>query len=275
MSEVLAEAGLSSEAWEAAQETWLSKLARDAARGELRRGRRFSELVEEKRVSTARRKRKPPGAEPRATGPVAPSVRLGKLAGRAPEKLVPSALVAALPEIPAPAPPSEHTGTAVFMAPSGPAPDPLPFTRPPSPPVRPPPAAPRKAQQLDQTDTYVPPDVAEREVLPFAGKAPPLPPNRRAGAGRPGLPFQSAARAPLPSPSARGRIEAFTLAQYAKLCARVRADPKRVAELRAELELDAESWTALHGLWQDRFQGDPTLKARWQWLVDQHLGRRS
>ncbi|HTN85028.1 MAG TPA: hypothetical protein VL242_15120, partial [Sorangium sp.] len=43
--EVLAGAGLSAEAWEAARERWLAKLAAQAARGQLRSSQRYLELV--------------------------------------------------------------------------------------------------------------------------------------------------------------------------------------------------------------------------------------
>jgi hypothetical protein len=53
--EVLAGAGLSREAWEVAQQRWLSKLAAQASRGELGPSRRYIELVAEQRdLATAK-----------------------------------------------------------------------------------------------------------------------------------------------------------------------------------------------------------------------------
>ncbi|AUX42169.1 hypothetical protein SOCE26_035960 [Sorangium cellulosum] len=76
--EVLAGAGLSAEAWEAAQERWLSRLAAQAARGQLRSSQRYLELVAEQRrraqvkVQALRRKLEGPI-------PVAPAAHLSPL----------------------------------------------------------------------------------------------------------------------------------------------------------------------------------------------------
>ncbi|WP_437681537.1 hypothetical protein [Sorangium sp. So ce131] len=81
--EVLAGAGLSSEAWEAAQERWMSRLAAQAARGQLRSSQRYLELVaEQKRRAQAKvqaLRRKLEGAMP-----VAPAAHVSPLqeAGR-------------------------------------------------------------------------------------------------------------------------------------------------------------------------------------------------
>ncbi|XXX81287.1 hypothetical protein WMF30_21235 [Sorangium sp. So ce134] len=76
--EVLAGAGLSVEAWEAARERWMSRLAERAARGQLRSSQRYLELVaEQKRRAEARARqarRKPEGPVP-----VAPAAHLSPL----------------------------------------------------------------------------------------------------------------------------------------------------------------------------------------------------
>ncbi len=79
---VLAEAGLSGEAWDAARERWLGRLAAEAARGRFRLDRRYFELLAEQRRAAA--------AEARAERkkiegpiPVAPTVHLASIAGLA------------------------------------------------------------------------------------------------------------------------------------------------------------------------------------------------
>ena len=76
--EVLAGAGLSVEAWEAARERWMSRLAAQAAGGQLRSSQRYLELVAEQRgraeakAREARRKLEGPV-------PVAPAAHLSPL----------------------------------------------------------------------------------------------------------------------------------------------------------------------------------------------------
>ncbi|WP_437593395.1 hypothetical protein [Sorangium sp. So ce1000] len=76
--EVLADAGLSAAAWEAERERWMSRLAAQAARGQLRSSRRYLELVAaqkrraEEEARRARRKLEGPM-------PVAPAARIAPL----------------------------------------------------------------------------------------------------------------------------------------------------------------------------------------------------
>jgi hypothetical protein len=78
--EALAGAGLSAEAWEAARERWLSRLAARAARGQLGATRRYLALVaEQKRRVQAEAKE--PRKEPEGPMPVAPSAHLSPLQG--------------------------------------------------------------------------------------------------------------------------------------------------------------------------------------------------
>ncbi|WP_438036389.1 hypothetical protein [Sorangium sp. So ce204] len=78
--EVLADAGLSAAAWEAERERWMSRLAAQAARGQLRSSRRYLELVAaqkrraEEKARSARRKLEGPM-------PVAPAARIAPLQG--------------------------------------------------------------------------------------------------------------------------------------------------------------------------------------------------
>ncbi|WP_437640124.1 hypothetical protein [Sorangium sp. So ce854] len=92
--DALAGAGLSVEAWEAARERWLAKLAAQAARGQLRASQRYLELVAEHRrrgqakAREARRKLEGPI-------PVAPEAHLPALGGAAPEGATSAAAAAA------------------------------------------------------------------------------------------------------------------------------------------------------------------------------------
>ncbi|WP_437802391.1 hypothetical protein [Sorangium sp. So ce693] len=78
--EVLAEAGLSAAAWEAARERWMSRLAAQAARGQLRSSRRYLELVA---AQKRRAEEKARGAPRKLEGPmpVAPAARIAPLQG--------------------------------------------------------------------------------------------------------------------------------------------------------------------------------------------------
>lgn len=144
--------------------------------------------------------------------------------------------------------------------------------------------------------TAVPPPIVGGGALPFvtsteapreAWRSPP-PPDRstpRPGAGA--LPFLPASTpAPLPEqahlsgelPSdqpleAMKRIHGVSLAQYAEICANVTALPEHVVQIRNHYGMDVHAWTALHALWQERFQRDPTLEPRWQALVEAALSR--
>lgn len=69
--EVLANAGLSSDAWDAAQERWLAKLAADAAQGKLKKSRRYIKLLETHKAN-ARAKAKQTRQKPEAPIPAEP-----------------------------------------------------------------------------------------------------------------------------------------------------------------------------------------------------------
>jgi hypothetical protein len=124
------------------------------------------------------------------------------------------------------------------------------------------------------------------------------PPQRSPLAATGGLPFQRPAVASQPPPApvapqppaaphapvapqhqARPAPEApraapydrFSLADYANLCAGVRAFPTHVPWIQSQFGLAPESWTALHALWQQRFQHDPALKAEWQRLIAERV----
>ena len=51
----------------------------------------------------------------------------------------------------------------------------------------------------------------------------------------------------------------------------MRAYPANVPWVRRRFALSEDAWTALHALWQQRFQHDPALKERWQALVAQSV----
>jgi hypothetical protein len=70
-------------------------------------------------------------------------------------------------------------------------------------------------------------------------------------------------------------VQGITLSQYAQICAAVRASPDQVAQIRSHYGIDTRAWVVLHTLWQERFQRDPTLKARWQTLIEAALARRT
>ncbi|WP_437641902.1 hypothetical protein [Sorangium sp. So ce854] len=69
-------------------------------------------------------------------------------------------------------------------------------------------------------------------------------------------------------------IHGISLAQYAEICATVTALPDQVVQIRDHYKMDAHAWTTLHAVWQERFQRDPTLRPRWQALVESALSRR-
>ncbi|EYE99971.1 Hypothetical protein CAP_2050 [Chondromyces apiculatus DSM 436] len=51
----------------------------------------------------------------------------------------------------------------------------------------------------------------------------------------------------------------------------MRAFPTHVPWIQAQLGLTPETWRALHGLWQERFQRDAGLRDKWQQLIAQRL----
>ncbi|WP_438029625.1 hypothetical protein [Sorangium sp. So ce233] len=150
--EALAGAGLSAEAWEAARERWLAKLAAQAARGQLRPSQRYLELVaEQKRRAQAKlreARRKPEGPMP-----VAPEAHLPALGGAHPDGATPVAAAGVSDEESARSPWARSSASAPparplvdrSPLPSG-TPSPLPAAMPtprPSPIPEPPPTAPR------------------------------------------------------------------------------------------------------------------------------------
>jgi hypothetical protein len=98
-------------------------------------------------------------------------------------------------------------------------------------------------------------------------------PFQRASGPRPAAPEPPAppAVAPAPAAPAPAPHERFTLADYAHLCAGVRAYPTHIPWIQSQYGLSPEAWTALHALWQRRFTRDPALRAEWQRLIGERL----
>ncbi|HTN91291.1 MAG TPA: hypothetical protein VL242_46800 [Sorangium sp.] len=69
------------------------------------------------------------------------------------------------------------------------------------------------------------------------------------------------------------RVERISFAQYARICADMRDHPNHIEQIRSHYGLDPQGWAALHAMWHERFQSNPTLKARWQALVEQSARR--
>ena len=167
----------------------------------------------------------------------------------------------------------------------------------PPPPLKPPAWRPAK-KTLGATVTAIQSPI--HAALPFAPVAPGERVERAAARHDTALPFQpatsprpsldptassSASFAPPPqarpseelpshSPSeVMKHIQGFSLAQYAELCASVTAFPAQIVQIRGHYGMDVHAWTALHALWQDYFQRDPTLQPRWEALVKAALRR--
>ncbi|WP_437665479.1 hypothetical protein [Sorangium sp. So ce1182] len=206
---------------------------------------------------------------------------------------------------PTPSPPADNALPFARPTPSPPADKALPFARPtPSPPddkalpfSRPTPSPPDDKALPFSRPTPSPP--ADR-ALPFSRPAPPatswrtvkdetapLPPLAESLAA---LPFQqpssTGGRPPSAShaqPAARAdagmdaetkrRVERISFAQYARICADMREHPNHIEQIRSHYGLDPQGWAALHAMWHERFQSNPTLKARWQALVEQSARR--
>ncbi|WP_044985955.1 hypothetical protein [Sorangium cellulosum] len=184
--EVLAGAGLSVEAWEAARERWMSRLAAQAARGQLRSSQRYLELVAEQRgraeakAREARRKLEGPV-------PVAPAAHLSPLRSAPRDGAAPTSAAGAgaggeaaarspWARMGAGAPPVPGRAEAPALASAVPSPPPPPVP-PPVPAVtpaassEPPPTAPRGGVTLFGMQA-----VAPREALPFRRDASSAPP---------------------------------------------------------------------------------------------------
>lgn len=67
------------------------------------------------------------------------------------------------------------------------------------------------------------------------------------------------------------RVESTSLAEYANLCAGVRAFPEHVVWLQNQYGMDAETWKLLHAIWRERFERDPALESEWQDLIERSL----
>lgn len=179
----LAEAGLSPEAWESAQQAWLARLAADAQSGRLELGREYTALARTRGDAAANRAAR---GRRTLTGalPVAPRSRIGRLARGSvstPSSMLPSAPTGrAQPSAPPPPPDHEQTGLHTVGA-AGPR-DPLPF-RPASraePVAIPAPAiAPvAGADPHGETSIFAAPDASTRPVLPFSPGEPEAASNR-------------------------------------------------------------------------------------------------
>ncbi|WP_437663366.1 hypothetical protein [Sorangium sp. So ce1182] len=154
----------------------------------------------------------------------------------------------------------------------------------------------RRERAASQTAMLAPVAFAGR-ALPFSPptgspqvprRSPSAPdlPAPRSGAGV--LPFvEGSPPAPHPEPAASGGattgghsaemlkyIHSLSLAQYAEICATVTALPDQFVQILNHYKMDAHAWTTLHAVWQERFQRDPTLRPRWQALVESALSRR-
>ncbi|WP_438010482.1 hypothetical protein WME89_18670 [Sorangium sp. So ce321] len=205
----------------------------------------------------------------------------------------------------APVPPADKALPFSRPTPSPPADNALPFARPtPPPPVdkalpfsRPTPSPPADKALPFSRPTPSPP--ADR-ALPFSRPAPPaaslrtikdetapLPPLAEILAA---LPFQQPSSTGGPPPNAshaqpaaradagvdaetKRRVERISFAQYARICADMRDHPNHIEQIRSHYGLDPQGWAALHTMWHERFQSNPTLKARWQALVEQSARR--
>jgi len=266
--EVLARAALSNEGWEEARRRWLGRLAAQAASGNVRSCVRYTERLRAHKAAAAKMGR---DAREKREGavPLVPSARLARLTmgSRAPAALpAPGAVPAAAPPVPpaAPTPKGRRplAETDNFVSPVAAARPALPFQAAPEVLKKAPPA-----RSLAETDVFVSPAAIARPAMPFASKQ--SPPNAAPAPIRPPgpeLPFKDV-RVARPT----RRADSFTLAEYAKICATVRAFPDQVAQIRGHYGLDAEGWRAMHALWRDRFEKDAALEARWHTLVERNL----
>ena len=147
----------------------------------------------------------------------------------------------------------------------------------PAPAVQTPPPAPTPPPAAAPPAATPPPAAPPHAGPPRPSVDPPTAPIPR-GTSRPSsvLPFTKAASKPAEpkaQTAAAARVEGISLAQYAQICADVRAWPSHVDRIRGHYGLDNEAWKALHTLWYARFDHDPPLRARFQSLVEQRLAR--
>ncbi|WP_437941529.1 hypothetical protein [Sorangium sp. So ce341] len=195
--EVLAGAGLSVEAWEAARERWMSRLAAQAARGQLRSSQRYLELVAEQR---GRAEAKARAARRKLEGPVpvAPAAHLSPLRSAPRDGAAPTSAAGAGGEaaarspwarMGAGAPPGPGRAEVPALASAVPSPPP-PAMPPPAVPSPPPPAMQPPVAAVTPTASSEPPAaarpggvtlfgmqaIAPREALPFRRDASSAPP---------------------------------------------------------------------------------------------------
>ncbi|WP_437839959.1 hypothetical protein [Sorangium sp. So ce1153] len=175
---------------------------------------------------------------------------------------------------PAPSPPADKALPFAPPAPSPPADKALPFSRPTSPPPADKalpfsrPAPPAASSRTVKDETAPLPPVAESWALPFQQ------PSSTGGLPSNASHAQPAARvnAGVDAETTR-RVERISFAQYARICADMRDHPNHIEQIRSHYGLDPQGWAALHAMWHERFQSNPTLKARWQALVEQSARR--
>ena len=299
--EVLAKAGLSSEEWDAAHERWLARLAASASQGKLRQSRRYLEVFNAHKTA-ARRKAKetrkplngPMPVEPRA---ILSPIASAPIAPRAAPTNAPTKALGQHPPAPAPLPPQRPEAKTSFSLPPSQAES---AAAPPGPPI-----------DLAATTMALSPFLAAREATPFRPSAPPQnsppakdPPPRRPRDLSPdinALPFRPPTQPAPPRPAASDppatslqlaqapatappqsalsaadakRIQSITFNDYAQICATIRLYPDHIGWTRTQWNLSEAAWTALHTIWQERFRGDPQLKARWQALTQQKMTKR-
>jgi len=281
---VLADAGLSKDTWSAAEAAFMLKLAAEASRGRFDESRKFVSAMEEAKRAAAEKaveNRKleapakpielPPAAVALPMPPLpeiikSPEIKLQPPPEIPPESAAPiTAPVASEAGKKAPLPFTQPTASTsavhatmalpAFTEENAPDSDGLPFQK----------ATAKQAQKETMAmPAFTEENAPDSDGLPFvspkqASTPPPAPPR--------------APPAVAPSPEARAKAERVTLAVYARLCADVRKYPQHVAQIRAHYALDDATWTAVHLLWRERFERDPTLRDRWLALIQQHLGR--
>ncbi|MGK3982426.1 hypothetical protein WME99_05280 [Sorangium sp. So ce136] len=160
---------------------------------------------------------------------------------------------------PTPSPPADKALPFSRPAPSPPADKALPFSRP---------APPAASSRTIKDETAPLPPLAESWALPFqqpssAGGLPSnVSPSRPAARANAGVDAETTRR-----------VERISFAQYARICADMRDHPNHIEQIRTHYGLDPQGWAALHAMWHERFQSNPTLKARWQALVEQSARR--
>jgi hypothetical protein len=312
---VLARAGMTTEEWTDAQRVWLDRMGMDLERGRFELTNRYTHAVLERQRAlsaasppAAAAAPLPPAKTPPASpieAPPPPDF------AKAPPPPAASPPIASPPMVAMPV--GAHLSAAAEMA-DDPAPtlslpfvavvrEVLPFTKGPSNFAEP--NATETPENLEAGAT-LPLDEERfvlRDALPFKSAPPAVrsllrsepdaialdrdgsPPRTEPSAAvkvGSALPFVAPTdggamlRGPIQPPAERMKhVESLTLGQYATICAAVRASPEHVAEIRSHYGMDAPAWVALHTLWRERFQRDPTLRARWQALIEAASAHRA